>query len=61
MLGIQVLFTHLPLMNRVFHSAPLTLGAWTRIAAAAAAIFLIVEFETWLRFGGARGRNRIPE
>jgi Ca2+-transporting ATPase len=61
MLGVQMLFTHLPIMNRLFHSAPLTVGAWSRIAAVAVGIFLIVEFEKWLRFGGERGRNRIPE
>ncbi len=61
MLGIQVLFTHLPIMNRLFHSAPLTLGAWSRIVAVAIGVLLIVELEKWLRFGGGRGRNRIPE
>ena len=61
MIGIQVLFTHLPIMNRLFHSAPLTLWAWVRIAAVALGIFLIVEIEKWVRFGGGRGKNRDPE
>ena len=61
MILVQVLFTHLPLMNRLFHTAPLTLGAWVRIGAVALAVFLIVEFEKWLRFGGERGKNRIPD
>jgi magnesium-transporting ATPase (P-type) len=61
MIVVQVLFTHLPLMNRLFHTAPLTLGAWVRIGAVALAVFLIVEFEKWLRFGGERGKNRIPD
>jgi hypothetical protein len=32
-----------------------------RIGAVALAVFLIVEFEKWLRFGGERGKNRIPD
>ena len=36
-------------------------NAWVRIGAVALAVFLIVEFEKWLRFGGERGKNRIPD
>jgi magnesium-transporting ATPase (P-type) len=61
MIALQVIFTHLPLMNRLFHSAPLTPGAWSRIAAVAVGIFLVVEFEKWVRFGGDRGKNQEPE
>jgi len=61
MIALQVIFTHLPLMNRLFHSAPLTPGAWSRIAAVAVGIFLVVEFEKWVRFGDDRGKNQEPE
>ena len=42
-------------------TAPLTLEAWSRIAAVAVGIFLIVELEKWLRFGGDRGKNLEPD
>ncbi len=61
MLALQVGFTYLPSMNRLFHTAPLSLGAWSRIVAVAIGIFLVVEFEKWLRFGRDRGRFRDPE
>ena len=50
----QILFTHLPMMNRLFHSAPLDAGAWLRIIAAGCTAFAIVEIEKWfrLRAGG---------
>ena len=51
MLGAQLLFTYLPVMNRLFHSAPIDGGAWLRIAGVAALAFAAVEFEKWLRFG----------
>ncbi|HSH15072.1 MAG TPA: cation-transporting P-type ATPase [Verrucomicrobiae bacterium] len=49
MAGAQLLFTHLPLMNRLFHSAPLDGAAWLRVAAVGLAVFCIVEFEKWIR------------
>ncbi len=54
MLGAQLLFTYVPVMNRLFHSAPLDGGSWLRIAAVAAVAFAAVEFEKWIRFGRAR-------
>ncbi len=50
MLGAQMLFTYLPLMNRLFHSAPISLGAWLRVVGVAAVAYGAVEFEKWLRF-----------
>jgi len=35
--------------------------SWLRIAAVAAAAFVAVEIEKWIRFGGRRGERAIPE
>lgn len=60
MLVAQMLFTYAPVMNRLFHTAPIGAEAWLRIVAVAAAVFVLVELEKWLRFG--RGRNgALPE
>lgn len=50
MIGLQLLFTYSPLMNRLFHSAPIGLGAWLQIIGIAVGIYVIVELEKWLRF-----------
>lgn len=54
MLLVQIAYTYLPLMNRLFHSAPIDLGAWIRIVAAGMAAYVIVEVEKWLwvRYSG---------
>ncbi len=56
MIAAQVLFTYAPVMNRLFHSTPLSMESWLRIAAVAVAAFIAVESEKWLRFGGKRGQ-----
>ena len=61
MLGAQLLFTHAPVMNNLFHTAPISAEAWLRIAGVAALAFVAVELEKWLRFGGRRGEHAIPE
>ncbi|HLF67576.1 MAG TPA: HAD-IC family P-type ATPase, partial [Gammaproteobacteria bacterium] len=50
MVCAQLLFTYLPIMNRLFHSAPINFEAWLKIAGIAVGIFLIVELEKWVRF-----------
>ncbi len=45
---LQLLYTYLPLMNRLFQSAPIGQGVWGRIAAAGLAVFVVVEIEKWL-------------
>jgi magnesium-transporting ATPase (P-type) len=50
MLAAQIAFTHVPVLNQLFHSAPISGGAWLRVIAAAVIVFLAVEFEKWLRF-----------
>ncbi|MCF6291282.1 MAG: cation-transporting P-type ATPase [Desulfobacterales bacterium] len=56
MLVVQIIYTYLPVMNRLFHSAPIDLAAWSRIVAAGLLAYLIVEGEKWLwtRFPGPR-------
>jgi Ca2+-transporting ATPase len=49
MLGLQMLFTYVPAMNRFFHSAPITLDAWARIFLIGLSIFIIFEIEKWIR------------
>ena len=54
MLGAQLLLTYTPLMNRLFHTAPLHGASWLRIVAVALAAFAAVELEKWIRFGRHR-------
>lgn len=60
MLGAQLLFTYVPVMNRLFHSAPLTGESWMRIAAVAAGAFAAVELEKWIRRSRRRDHHAIP-
>ena len=61
MLGAQLLFTYAPVMNLLFHSAPIGGESWLRIIGVAVAAVGIVEFEKWIRFGGRRSTHAIPE
>jgi cation-transporting ATPase F len=49
MLVVQYGFAHLPLINRVFHSAPLDAGAWARVLLVGAGVLVIVESEKGIR------------
>jgi hypothetical protein len=49
MVVVQAVFAYTPLMNRLFHSAPLDLTAWTLVLAVSAAALVIVEAEQALR------------
>ena len=49
MIGLQILFTYSPVMNRFFHSAPLTMDVWVRIVLIGVLIYIIVEVEKWGR------------
>jgi len=57
MLGAQILFTYAPVMNRLFHSAPIHADSWLRIFLVAALAFGLVEIEKWLRFRGGSGSS----
>ena len=61
MLAAQLLLTYTPLMNKLFHTAPISGESWLRILAVAAASFVAVEFEKWIRFGRHGDRHVIPE
>jgi len=61
MLGAQLLFTYAPLMNKLFHSAPISGESWVRIVVVAVVSFAAVEFEKWIRFGRGRAVSAIPE
>jgi cation-transporting ATPase F len=49
MLILQAMFTYLPVMNIMFHSAPISFGAWGRIVAVAIIISFTVGVEKWFR------------
>ncbi|MCC6228472.1 MAG: HAD-IC family P-type ATPase [Phycisphaerales bacterium] len=57
MIVVQAAFAHTPLMNRLFHSAPLDVIAWARVLAVGAATLVIVETEKAIR--RAVGRKAI--
>jgi len=61
MVAVQLLFTYAPAMNKLFHTEPIGVGSWLRITLVAAVIFVVVEFEKWIRFGRGRGEHAIPE
>ena len=60
MLGAQLLFTYAPLLNRLFHTAPIRGETWLRIASVALVVFTAVELEKWLRFGRGRAATVLP-
>jgi cation-transporting ATPase F len=58
MVGLQVVFTYAPLMNRLFHSAPIGGDAWLRIVAVGAGIALVIGAEKWCRRAVTRSKRR---
>ncbi len=61
MLTAQALFTYLPAMNRLFHSAPLDLLSCLYVTASGVAVYGVVEFEKWLRRKAAGAEARMEE
>jgi cation-transporting P-type ATPase F len=49
MILIQLLFTYLPVMNRLFGSAPLPLELWLDVLMVGMIAFTVIEVEKWLR------------
>ncbi len=45
MIVLQLLFTYLPVMNTVFQSAPIGMGAWARILVVAVLAMVVVDME----------------
>jgi magnesium-transporting ATPase (P-type) len=58
MVGLQLLFTYAPFMNRLFHSVPIGLDAWWLILLTACVAFGVVGIEKWARRRWAAGRHR---
>jgi Ca2+-transporting ATPase len=54
MIGLQLLFTYLPIMNQLFHTTPLGADTWLQIIGIALFAFVAVEVEKWIRFGRKR-------
>ncbi len=49
MVLLQLVFTYVPLMNRLFESAPIPAYLWLDVAAVGLAAFIVIEIEKWLR------------
>ena len=56
LIALQMAFTYLPLMQSLFHTAPIGLEVWLRMVALAVLVFLLVEIEKAVlrRFGVVR-------
>jgi hypothetical protein len=48
MIGMQILFTYVPLFNALFHSAPIGWDAWWRILATGVGVYVVIELEKTL-------------
>jgi magnesium-transporting ATPase (P-type) len=57
MVALQLLLTYVPLLNHLFHTAPIGLPAWGRIVAFALVVSVVVEAEKALRRALARRRR----
>lgn len=59
---MQLLFTYLPLMNRLFHTVPIGVDSWLRILAVGFLSHWAVSLEKWLtRRRASRREGRTPE
>ena len=57
MVILQMMFTYLPTMNIMFHSAPISIEAWGRILAVSVLSSFVVGVEKWLRARGVKRRS----
>ena len=49
MISLQLLFTYMPLANRLFHTAPISPHAWLLILGVGLSVFVIVSIEKWIQ------------
>ncbi|MBF0207441.1 MAG: cation transporting ATPase C-terminal domain-containing protein, partial [Oligoflexia bacterium] len=49
MFGLQFAFVYSPMMNNLFHTAPVTLGSWGRVLLLAIMSYFLIEGEKWIR------------
>lgn len=61
MVAAQILFTDAPVMNQLFHTAPIDIGAWLRIVAVAVVAFPRWSWKDGSDPGGQRGEHAMPE
>lgn len=61
MTALQLLYTYLPSMNWMFHSAPISIEAWGRILAVSFIAYSVVGAEKWVRRTIAGRRKRKEE
>jgi magnesium-transporting ATPase (P-type) len=59
MIALQLAFTYVPFMNRIFHSAPIDWDAWWRILLTGFAAYVIVGIEKWLRRKWSERQSRL--
>jgi cation-transporting ATPase F len=55
---LQLVFTYVPTMNRMFHSEPIGIVEWSLIIGVGIMIYGTVGFEKWLRRRGSMARGR---
>jgi cation-transporting P-type ATPase F len=48
MIALQLLLTYIPLMNRMFDTAPIGVLSWALILLASVSICALIEFEKWV-------------
>lgn len=61
MIALQVSILYVPLMNELFHTAPLTVGGWLLVLGLAVTTFLVAEVDKFLWRPGRRHRADRPE
>ena len=61
MLLVQLFFTYAPIMNLLFHTAPISFESWTRILLVAFIAFVVVEVEKYFRYGKNPHTKKLPE
>ena len=49
MIAAQLAFTYTPVMNRLFHAAPLPWDVWVRIVGVGLIAYAVVGLEKWIR------------